>query len=493
MSIIDVNADYLGVKRLLLMENAGKGLADFVWEICKKKALSNIIILAGKGGNGGDGMVAARHLANKADVSLYLLGEKEDIRKGSTQKNWQILENMLHSLNLHEVKDSTELSKIQIMQNSIIIDAIFGTGVRGEVTGLYSQVISMINDHGKKGTDIICVDTPSGINPNTGQKANTFVKGNYTVVFHKTKKGLTEGNSGKIRVVPIGIPPEAEFIVGPGDLLAISNINKWQRKGDQGKVLVIGGNEKYSGAPALAAMGALQAGSDLVTIVSPEQVAQAIRSYTPEFIVESYSSSHLTLDSIPYHLLEEYNSIVLGPGLGRHPDTQKAVEEILKITKTKNLPLIIDADGLHLINQGQLYSKVILTPHAGEFAVLSGNSLPSDSESFPERLNKVLETVKDSPAVWLVKGPWDIIAHSDNYKINKSGIPEMSRGGTGDILAGLTASMVNKTGDHFYAASIAAFINGKAGELAHRNFSTMRLLAKIPEAIQMSWDFILED
>ncbi len=493
MSIADVNADYLGVKRIILMENAGRGLAEFIWDICKESHCSSIVIIAGKGGNGGDGMVAARHLANKTKVSLYLVGAKEDIKKHSTRKNWEILENLPHSISVNEVSDPVDLNKINISKKTIIVDALFGTGVRGEITGHYSKVISYINSCEKKGAIIICVDTPSGIDPNTGQKANIFVKGHYTVVFHKQKQGLTVENSGKITVISIGIPPEAEFIVGPGDLLALSNKNKWVKKGDQGKILVIGGNEKYSGAPALAAMGALQAGSDLVTIIAPKHVSHAIRSYTPEFIVDSYPSSHLTSESLPFQQMKETDSIVLGPGLGRHSDTQKAVEKILKFTKTHDIPLVIDADALHLINRSQLYSKVILTPHAGEFAVLTGIILPSGFSSFSERLNAVLKATKDSPAVWLVKGPWDIISCSEKYKINKSGVPEMSRGGTGDILAGLTAGFVNKTKNLFYAATISAFINGKAGELSRRDFSTSNLLTKIPEALRSSWNFISED
>jgi NAD(P)H-hydrate epimerase len=493
MSIADVNADYLGVQRIILMENAGRGLAEFIWKISMEEAISNIIIIAGKGGNGGDGMVAARHLADKAKVSLYLIGEKQDIKKVSTRKNWKILENMPHSLKLNEVKDSKDLKKIKFNKKSVIVDALFGTGVHGEITGLYSKVITTINSYRNKGALIICVDTPSGIDPNTGKKANVFIKGHYTTVFHKQKQGLTEENSGKIKIVPIGIPPEAEFVIGPGDLLASSTKEKWVKKGDKGKVLVIGGNEKYSGAPALAGMGALQAGSDLVTIVAPDKITPAIRSYTPEFIVQSYPSPHLTVETLPYQLMEEYDSIVLGPGLGRHPETQKAVEVTLEFVKKHEIPIVIDADALYLISQSHLYENVILTPHGGEFAVLTGTSLPVGFTSFSERLKTVLNITKNTPAVWLVKGPWDIISSPEKYKINKSGVPEMSRGGTGDILAGLTGSFINNTEDLCYAASIAAFINGKAGELTRNDFSSMNLLAKIPTAIRTSWDFILAD
>ena len=245
MAITDVNSEYLGVKRILLMENAGRGLADLIWEVFQASSCSSIIIFAGKGGNGGDGMVAARHLASKTKVSLYLLGSPTKIKKRSTLQNWKILENMVNSLLISELEEIEDINNINKVEDCLIVDAIFGTGVRGDIHGLYKDSIEFINSSQEKGAKVISVDTPSGIDPNTGQSANIFVKPDYTGVFHKQKQGLSDKNSKKIRIIPIGIPPEAKTIVGPGDLLGISKVKKWSQKGDQGKILIIGGNEKY--------------------------------------------------------------------------------------------------------------------------------------------------------------------------------------------------------------------------------------------------------
>ena len=493
MSVADVNSEYLGARRILLMENAGRGLSDLIWDVYKASSCSKIIIFAGKGGNGGDGMVAARHLANKADTSLYLLGASLNIKKQSTLRNWEILQNMSHSLKISELLDTQDLDNLEYNDNCVIVDAIFGTGVRGDIHGLYKKSIEYINSLRERGAKIISVDTPSGIDPNTGRSTNLFVKPHYTCSFHKQKKGLTKRNAGIISVISIGMPPEAEIIVGPGDLLGISRIKQWSKKGDQGKVLIIGGNEKYSGAPALAAMSALQAGSDLVTIHAPKSVTQAIRCYSPELIVQEYSSPHLTTDDIPYDEILENDAVVIGPGLGRHSDTKKATIKIQEFTKKEEISMIIDADALHLINPSLLYSKVILTPHSGEFFILTNVSLQTGFNSFVTRMEQVQEITSKFNGTWLVKGPWDIISSKGKIKYNRTGIPEMTRGGTGDVLSGLAASFLARTKTPFYAATSAAYINGKAGELSQANFSTQNLIAKIPEAIKNALNFIAQD
>jgi hydroxyethylthiazole kinase-like uncharacterized protein yjeF len=493
MSIVDVNSEYLGVSRTLLMENAGRGLADFILEICKSTSCSKIIIFAGKGGNGGDGMVAARHLARNTQVSLSLLGSSFEIKKRSTLLNWNILKNMTHSIELNEIKIADDLQHYVADSKTIVVDAIFGTGIKGEIRGIYRDAIKAINSWRNAGATIVSVDTPSGVNPDSGVFSDIFVKSHHTCVFHRKKTGLETTNAGHLHVLPIGIPPEAETIVGPGDLFALKSEKQWSKKGDKGKILIIGGNEIYSGAPALAAMGALQAGSDLVTIFAPSSNATAIRSYSPEFIVHDYSSPHLTKNSLELDLLISQDAILIGPGLGRKQETREAVAEVQIITKNNNIPLVIDADALHLINPSSLSSNVILTPHSGEFSVLTNVSLPSSSQTFTKRVELVKSVTKHFSGIWLVKGNWDIVSEGNKTKINKTGTPKMTRGGTGDVLAGLTTSFLPRVKKPFYAATISSFINGKAGELASGNFSSQNLIAKIPEAIQRSIDFINQD
>jgi NAD(P)H-hydrate epimerase len=493
MAITDVNSEFLGVKRQILMENAGRGLADLVWEIYQKNKRSNIVVLCGHGGNGGDGMVAARHLARNIPVSLYLLGSSKDISKSSTQINFNILHNMRDTVHYHQIKQINDINNIEINPSSVIVDCLLGTGIKGTIREPLATLLHSIKEWQKQGAIVVSADTPTGIDPDTGHKSNVFLVPQFTGIFHKQKMGLNAKNSGKIRVIPIGVPPEAETIIGPGDLVALKKRKSWSKKGDNGKILVIGGNEIYSGAPALAAMAAIQAGADLVTILAPEKISLAIRSYSPELIVADYPSSHFISDSVSIESIEKNDIIVLGPGLGQNSDTQKAVSKVMNIVKELDKPIVIDADALKMLNLTDATAKTILTPHAGEFEKITGISLPTSAKTFQERVKKVEKISKQHSCTWVVKGHWDIVTDKFRIKINNTGIPRMTRGGTGDILAGLIAGFLPQTKKPFYAACIGTYINGRSGELAEKKFSLLNLLKKVPAAVEESIDFIRDD
>jgi NAD(P)H-hydrate epimerase len=494
MSIADVNSEYLGVNRIILMENAGKGLAELAWEVYSANKLFDIVIFAGKGGNGGDGMVAARHLSRYLPILLFLIGSHENITKRSTLQNWRILQNMPESVKLMELKQIEDIKKIKIKSKTLIVDCILGTGIKGRLREPLTTLIQTIKRWQKQGAIVISADTPTGINPNTGESTNVFLTPKYTGIFHKQKQGLTEENAGQIRVLPIGVPPEAEKIIGPGDLQALKSRNSWSRKGDNGRVLVIGGNETYSGAPALTGMGAVQVGIDLVSILTPQKISNVIRSYSPEFIVYDYPSPHLTVESLPGQLIEQNDVIALGPGLGQHSETKKAVSEVLKLVKQFEKSIVIDADALKLLNISEVTPKTILTPHAGEFAILTDISIPASSYEFHKRCELVQEVSAQFSNVWVIKGHWDIVTdQTERLKINKTGTPQMTRGGTGDVLAGLIAGFLTQTEVPFYAACIGAYINGRAGELVKNDFNLSNLLRHVPAAIQEGFDFIRKD
>jgi NAD(P)H-hydrate epimerase len=475
------------------MENAGRGLADLIWEIYQTTDRTDAIIFAGKGGNGGDGMVAARHLARYIPVNLYLLGSSKDISKRSTLENWEILQNMTDSIKIHEIKQVKDVERLEIKSMTLVVDTLLGTGIRGNIQEPLATLLNLINKSQKKGAIIISADTPTGIDPNTGNKSNIFIKPDWTGIFHKRKQGLLPNNSGKIEILPIGVPPEAEKIIGPGDLLSLKPRYEWSKKGDRGKILVIGGNEIYSGAPALAAMGAIQSGADLITILAPQKISSAIRSYSPELIVNDYNTSHLTTESISAELIKQNDVILLGPGLGLHTDTKKAVSKVLDLVKKFDKPIVVDADALKLVDMSEITKKTILTPHAGEFSVLTDINIPSGAEKFHERIKAVQEVSSKFPNIWVVKGHWDIVADNSCLKINKTGISHMTRGGTGDILAGLISGFAKQSETLFYAACIGTFINGRAGELAKKEFSLFQLLKKVPIALQESFEFIKND
>ncbi|UCE14237.1 MAG: NAD(P)H-hydrate dehydratase [Candidatus Heimdallarchaeota archaeon] len=493
MSIADVNSEYLGVNRTLLMENAGRGLAELVWEVYNSTQRSEIVIFAGKGGNGGDGMVAARHLSRNQPIQLYLVGSGREITKYSTLQNWQILQKMSDSVKLHELRNVKDLENLKIKSSSLILDAILGTGIRGNLREPLSSLITLIKTWQKKGAVVISADTPTGVDPNTGKRANIFIKPDWTGIFHKHKKGLSSNNAGKTKVIPIGVPPEAEKIIGPGDLITLRPRSLWSKKGDNGRILVIGGNEVFSGAPALAAMGAIQSGADLATILSPEKVATAIRSYSPELIIRDYTAPYLTDNSVSTDLIKQNDVIILGPGLGTHTDTRTAVSKVLNLVKKFKKVIVIDADALKLLDMKEVTSKTILTPHAGEFKMMTDISLPSTEEMFHERAKLIQEAAFKFPNIWVVKGHWDIVTDKLHLKINKTGTPKMTRGGTGDILTGLIAGFVPQTESLFHAACIGTYINGRAGELTETNFNLLNILRMVPEAIQESIAFIQKD
>ena len=239
MAALDTNCRYFGLLPLQLMENAGAALARVVMARAKGK---RIAIVAGRGNNGGDAFVAARHLVG-FDVTVNLLGRSRDIATEEAKRNWEILERL--GYDLREIKDTADLS---LAKCDLIIDAIFGTGVRGPVKGLEAMAIDAINSSGRP---VISVDVPCGLG------TNKVVRADATVTFHRPKPDMP----GNVVVADIGIPPAAEFFVGEGDLWLMGRRSLESHKGDSGRILVIGGGP-YTGAPALSAMAALRAGAD---------------------------------------------------------------------------------------------------------------------------------------------------------------------------------------------------------------------------------------
>ena len=343
MQALDSNCRYLGLLPLQLMENAGAALAR---EVKARDSGKRIKIVAGRGNNGGDAFVAARHLAG-FDVTTYLLGRSRDISTDEAKRNWEILEKL--DCDIREIKDPSE---IRLEECDLIIDAIFGTGVQGRVVGLEAMAIDAINSSGRC---VLSVDVPSGLGTNKAVRADVVV------TLHRPKPDIP----GDVVVADIGIPPEAEFFVGPGDLWLVGKRSPESHKGDSGRILVIGGGP-YTGAPALSALAALRAGADVVTVAAPRTAAKTISSFSPNLIVQELTSDHLCPDdmSVLVDQIARHDVVVMGMGLGRHPETMETVAEIIPLAKK----IVIDADAL----QPDLPLKGIVTPHAGEFKRISG-------------------------------------------------------------------------------------------------------------------------
>ncbi len=457
MAAIDANCEYLGIKRLQPMENAGAAVANAVKQ---KISSGKVVVMAGRGNNGGDAFVAARHLSNY-EVTVVLLGRKEEIKTPEALHNWNALEKT--SIPLIRVTDSTSFDHAMIKNADVIIDGIFGTGIRGKIHEPEYTAIDLINE---SNAFVISVDVPSGFDPDGGEFEKS-VHADLTMTFHRMKAGMLSKTSrkytGEVRVVDIGIPKEAEFFVGPGDIKPFLARPKESHKGDAGRVLVIGGGA-YSGAPALAALGALRAGADIVTVAAPRNVADIIASFSPNLIVRALSGDRLVEDDIQAisELIKRHDLVVMGMGLGIADETLHAVKKIVPLCKKA----VIDADALSPQLLPLLHKNIIVTPHAGEMKRLSGVDVPGDEK---EKHDFIRDFAKNNDVTVLLKGAVDIISDGAEVRANRTGNAGMTVGGTGDVLAGLTGALFARH-EAFEAACAGAFINGAAGDMAFAEF-----------------------
>ncbi len=482
MNVIDSNANAMGISRLTLMENAGRCVATKISDISKP---CKITIFAGTGGNGGDGFVAARHLLNMGfEVDINFIGHPLDIKSSESLKNWEILNNInikTNSLGIHIIRDSSQLKSTD---SNIVVDAILGTGNRGNLRQPVSRAVDIINN---SDGIVVAVDIPTGLDPQTGIVYHKSVEADFTVTFHKPKKGIKNGNTkyvGAIIVCDIGIPKEVELFTGPGDLLRLNKRKKASHKGQNGNVLIVGGSNEYSGAPALAALSALRSGVDISTVACPNSVASPIRSYSPNLIVRGLSDYYINFDDTSkiLELSKKADSMVIGCGIGMKEETALALNEMIeKIQK----PIVIDADALKILNSDLISehrNEIILTPHKSEFKAFFGIDIP---ENLNQKIDVVLECSKECKCTVLLKGDIDIISNGKTVKLNSTGNPGMTVGGTGDVLAGLIGGLMAQGHDAYESAYLGSFINGTAGDIAKKeygyNFLASDVLKYIPK------------
>lgn len=296
MRATDKNTEYNHIPTIVLMENAGSKISDYIVSNYPEK--KKVSIYAGTGGNGGDGFVIARHLLNHGyKVRLFLLSKPENIKNSDSRLNFEsirIIDQTDKNLRLSVITDSSQVAPDN---SDIIVDAILGTGVNGKLREPISSAIDTIN---YSPAIVISVDVPSGMNPENGAVMDKSVVAHETLTLHKMKTGLEKAQQsyvGKITVLDIGIPRVSEEYVGQGDLLKIGLPDKCSHKGDNGSVLIVGSNPDYIGAVIFAAEAALSQGIDLVFIIAPESSADIIKEYNPEFIVRSVPGKVLSMDA----------------------------------------------------------------------------------------------------------------------------------------------------------------------------------------------------
>lgn len=421
MHAVDANAQALGVSGLQLMESAGSALAGAV----RALSPSHVLVLCGRGNNGSDGMVAARHLQHDADVDVLYL--EAGVQSESCTRQLLALRHCRVRLHPFACREDLEALGHLLRKADVIVDSLLGTGASGRPKEPIASCIAMANAAGAR---IISTDVPT-----PGIRADTIV------AFHREKV------PGSV-VAEIGIPIEAEICTGPGEILMIPRRDPHAHKGIGGEVLVIGGGP-YQGAPYLAGLGALRAGADIVRIASP--AFEPI----PDLIYERIDGPAITLAHIRRltDLARKADAVVCGNGLGE--SSHAVVTAIGPVCRRA----VFDADALRL-PVPVAAEETIYTPHAGEFARVTGTHLPKDLYG---RAKAVMGSGLHGTVI--LKGHTDIISDGCRARFNHTGHPAMTVGGTGDVLAGICGALLCHL-PAFEAACIAAYANGLAGEAA---------------------------
>jgi NAD(P)H-hydrate epimerase len=425
------------------------------------------VVFSGLGGNGGDGFVAARHLsAIGYNVEVILAGRRSEISHNAAKKNWEALYRLQKNMTIHEVYDSSLIPEVNA---DVVIDALLGIGLESEARPPVKQLIQRLN---RLKAFRVSVDVPSGLDADSGKAFGEAVRADLTVTFHRAKPGLLKARRfvGELIVAEIGLPPEFERFAGPGDVGLVSKPRPPEaHKGDFGRLLVVGGSEVYSGAPAYVALAALRTGVDITYVAAPEKTAYAISAYSPNLITVKLEGPHLNMADIS--TIEQYLNMVtgvaVGPGLGLHEETKEAVKALILSVERAGKPLLLDADGLKAFGEfrRQLRVPVVFTPHAGEYKALVGHFPPVELEA---KVKDVLKSAQVLGGVILLKGNVDVISDGKRVKLNFTGNPGMTAGGTGDVLSGIVGAFLAQGANAFEAAVAGAFVNGVCGDFVKR-------------------------
>jgi len=456
--IADTNAVYRGASLDQLMAGAGREVAAFLGRL--RPPPRRVLIVAGRGNNGGDGLAAATRLPAAARVTV-LLAEGE-AAYGEGGPAWNALRAVRRRKSIRRLAwgpDTAERARRELAEADVVLDCLLGSGIRGPPRAPYGELIRRVNR--AKG-HVVSVDVPSGFPFRPAVRPRT------TLTIEAAKVGMTRANSGRIVPVHIGFPPQAWTHTGPGELLLIPPVPAHARKEDRGVLAVVGGGP-YSGAPALSALAAYACGAGLVHVFTPASVADVVRRFDPTLVVHPLPGGHLAPEHASAVLRDLRDrrcaALAIGPGLGRAAATMAAVRTLVRSCP---LPTVVDADAIRAVSalgRGGALRHAVVTPHAGEFRAFCGAQAgPANDEAARQRAAE--KAARDRRTTVLLKGRVTVITDGGRTKLNDAGVPAMAVGGTGDVLTGATGALLAKGLTPFDAARAAAFLCGKAGELA---------------------------
>lgn len=468
----------LNIPSLVLMENAGANSANFIYDIYLKEYFENIVILAGKGNNAGDGFVIARHLANKNVNPSVILFYPENELKGDALTNFNVMKSIGNKINIVKTDLIDEFFNKNNFQKTLFIDSVFGIGFKGELEERLKLLFKKINK--LKNKKVIAIDTVSGLK-------NHFESDDYPVADYTLTMGIKKYNSvfdvgrevsGKIVVMNIGIKSEEFDKYNSKNIYEISgsdvknvipkrgiNSNKYTN----GKLFIVSGSKGFSGASYLCSLSALKIGCGAVILGLPESLNPVMEAKTTEVItLPLQETEEQSLSGFAYKKISEKmkwcNSVLIGPGVGRNEETLALVR---RIVTESDCPIVLDADGIfafkgHLDLLRKQNNKIIITPHYGEFSNLTGYS----TDDIKKNLYEIsIEFAKKYNVILVLKNSPTIITEGIGFYINSTGRENLATVGSGDVQSGIIAGILAQNKDPLKSSIAGVYIHGRCGDI----------------------------
>ena len=493
-----------GIRGLTLMNRAGAAVARAVVRVASLRGETRVLLVAGRGNNGGDAFVAARYLHEDGLRVEVLMTCAPDALRGDAHAAWDRMRAAGVPARIKaDAREWQSFEETDPPRGGIIVDGLIGTGTEGAPHGVIAAAIRWIRS-ARRHCTVVAIDLPSGLNADTGEAFDPAVQADLTVSLAAPKIGFAEARAweflGHVEVVDIGLPadlrPEPgayarttpdsplQFIGAPVVGSLLPRRARATHKGDFGHVLVIGGSHGLNGAPALAAMGALRAGAGLVSAAVPADSLPVLAVLAPAAMTHRIDTAQgaMTLATLTAGIRPpcEFGVVLAGPGMSSHAETARIVDDLLRGAAPR---LVLDADALNVlvgrVDQLQRASpapSVIITPHPGEAARLLGITAAEVQAGRAEAARKLAAR---SGAVVVLKGAGTLVCTPDGAThLNLTGNPGMATGGSGDVLAGLIAGLWAQGLAPLDAARLAVYLHGTAGDLASWQVGEASLVAE---------------
>lgn len=450
-----------GMPSILLMENA-------IFSIVKHfENLDNILIICGTGNNGGDGLVLARHLYNKNKNVKVCVASGIKAKTKDFEVNYELLKKLPIEILLLDNDNSFGILERVSKESEVVVDCLFGTGLKRKIENPHADIIQIIN---RSKAFIISIDVPSGLCSSTGKTLGETVEADKTITLQTMKMGFLNYDAlkylGELSIEQIGIPSmiikkvsEKVQVLEKKDVIKLVPKRKiYGHKGNYGKLLIIAGSSKYSGAAYLTTKAAIKTGSGLVNLYTSKELKVSLESKLNEAIISNYDSDEELKKAI-----EKSDVIAFGPGLGNTNETLHKLKIIINHFKGK---LLIDADGINVLSNNlklldNSACEIIITPHPGEMSRITGKSIDYINKN---RIEVSKEFSSQHRVVVLLKGLYTSITGGEEVFVNPTGNSAMASGGMGDTLSGIIASLIGQGLDILEAAQLGAYLHGYVGD-----------------------------